>query len=234
MYSEYILRRVEFEDNIGIKVGGRTIHNLQYADDFTILAKDKEDMRKLLINPKEESEKAGLMLILRKAKIMTTGTLNEFILDGTEMEIINCYTFLGSIITRDGYDYKEINRKLSIGRMAMTKLGKIMKDWDVKKATKIKIAETIKFPTVTYGSESWTVRKEERKKIDVFELWTWRSILRVPWSERRRNFFRSNNPLIKVRLFWSLHESKRVAGAGHYAWTICRIHEAGKTTDALA
>jgi hypothetical protein len=90
------------------------------------------------------------------------------------MEIINCYTFLGSIITRDGYDYNEINRILSIGRMAMTKLEKFMNDWDAKKVTKIKIAETIIIPTVTYGSESRMVRKKERKKIDAFELWTWR------------------------------------------------------------
>jgi hypothetical protein len=104
------------------------------------------------------------------------------------MEIINCYTFLGSIIIRDSYDHKEINRRLSIGRRAMTKLEKIMKDRDVKKATKIKIAETVIFPTVTYGSESWTVRKKERKKIDAFELWTWRRIVRVPWTETRTDF----------------------------------------------
>ena len=79
------------------------------------------------------------------------------------MEITNCYTFLGSVVTRDGYDYKEINRRLSIGRMVMTKLEKIMKDQDVKKATKIKIAETVIFPAVAYGSKSWTVRKKERK-----------------------------------------------------------------------
>jgi hypothetical protein len=128
------------------------------------------------------------MLNLKKTKIMTTGTLKKFILEGTEMEITNCYTFLGSIITRDGYDYKEINRRLSIGRMVMTKLEKMMKDQDVTKATKIKIAETVIFPAVTYGSESWTVRKKERKKFDTFELWTWRKILRVPWTEKRTNF----------------------------------------------
>ena len=162
LYSEYILRRVGFEDNIEIKVGGRTINDLRYVEDATVFAEDKEDMRKLLKNLKEENEKVRLMLNLKKTKIMTTETLNEFILDGTEMEIINCYIFLGYIITRDGYNYKEINRGLSIGRMAMTKLEKIMKDRDVKKATKIKIAETIIFPTVTYGSESWTVRKGKK------------------------------------------------------------------------
>jgi hypothetical protein len=128
------------------------------------------------------------MLNLKKTKIMTTGTLNEFILDRTEMEIINCCTFLGSIITRDGYYYKDISRRLSIGRMAMTKVEKIMKDGGVKKAITIKIAETTIFPTVTYGSESWTARKKEREKIDASELWTWRRILRVPWTERRTNF----------------------------------------------
>jgi hypothetical protein len=86
------------------------------------------------------------------------------------------------------YDYKEMNRRLSIGRIVMTKLEKIMKDQDVTKATKIKIAETVMFPAVTYGSESWTVRKKERKKIDAFELWTWRKILRVLRIEKRTNF----------------------------------------------
>ena len=101
---------------------------------------------------------------------MTTGTLKEFILEGTDMEITNCYTFLGSIVTKDGYGCKEINSRLQIGRMVMTKLEKILKDQDVKKATKIKIAEMVIFPAVTYESESWTVRKKERKKIDAFEL----------------------------------------------------------------
>src|SRR5215467_9204708 len=111
MYGEYILRRVGFEEDKGIKVGGRTINNLRCADDTTILAEDKEDLKNLLKKIKEESEKAGLMLNLKKTKIMTTGTLNEFILDGTEIEIINRYTFLDTVITRDGYEYKEINRR---------------------------------------------------------------------------------------------------------------------------
>jgi hypothetical protein len=88
----------------------------------------------------------------------------EFILEGTEIEITNYHTFLGSINTRDRYDNKEINRRLLIGKMAMTKLEKIMKNRNVTKATKIRIAETIIFPTVTYESESWTVRKKKRKK----------------------------------------------------------------------
>jgi hypothetical protein len=91
--------------------------------------------------------------------------------------IINCYTVLGTIISRNGYEHKEINRRLSIGRMAMTKLKKITKDRHVTKGTKIKIAETLLFPTVTYGSESCTVSKKERKKIDALELGTWRRIL---------------------------------------------------------
>jgi hypothetical protein len=103
------------------------------------------------------------------------------------MEIINCYTCLGYIITRDTYNYKEINRRLSIGRMAMTKLEKIMKDRDVKKGTKIKIAKTIIFPTVTWKRELDSETKG-RKKIDAFELWIWRRVLRVPWTERGTNF----------------------------------------------
>ena len=108
---------------------------------------------------------------------MSTGIHNEFILNGREMEVINCYTVLGSTISKGGYDYKEINRRLTIGRMAVTKLEKIMKDRGIKKATKIKIAETIIFPTVIYGNESLTVRKKEQKKTDAFKLWTWKRIL---------------------------------------------------------
>jgi hypothetical protein len=147
-YSEYIVRKVGFEDNIGIKIGGGTINHLRYADGTTILAEEEEDMGKLLKSLKENSEKAGLSLNLKRTKIMTRGTLNEFILDGIEIEIISYHTFLGFIITRDGYDNKESNRRLSIGRMTMTKLEKIMMDRDINKATKIKIAETIIFPTV--------------------------------------------------------------------------------------
>jgi hypothetical protein len=125
IYSEYILRRVGFEDNIAIKIGGRIINSSRYSDDSTILTEDKEDLRKLFKKLKEESEKAGLMLNQKKTQIMTTGTLKDFILEGKNMGITNYYKFLGSIITRDGYDYKEINRILSIGRKAMTKLEKL-------------------------------------------------------------------------------------------------------------
>jgi hypothetical protein len=163
MYSEYIVRKVGFEDNIGLKIGGRTINNLRYADDTTILVEKRAVMETLLKKLKEESEIAGLSLNLKKTKIVTTGTLNDFVLDGTEIEMTSYHTFLGFIITRDGYDNKEINRRLSIGRTAMAKLEKMMKDRDITKATKIKIAETTIFPILTYGSKSWTMRKRERK-----------------------------------------------------------------------
>jgi hypothetical protein len=211
LYSEYILRRVGFEEDKGIKVGGRTINNLRYADNTTILAEDKKDLKKLLKKIKEESEKAGLMLNIKKTKIMTSRTLNKFILNGTEIEIINSYTFLGTIITRDGCDHKEINVRLSMGRLAMIKLEKLMKDREVMVATKIKIAETIIFPIVTYRSESWTVRKKDSKKIT-----------------------RSNNHPIKVTLFRSRNESKRVTGTGCYAWTSYRTQETRETTVVMA
>ena len=184
------------------------------------------------------------MLNLKKTKIMTKGTLKEFILEGNEMQITNCYTFLGSIITRDGYDYKEINRRLSIGRMVMTKLEIIMKDQDIKKTTKIKIVETVIFPAVTYGSESWTVRKKERKKIDAFELWTWRKILQVPWTEKITNFSVLEEVKVKRSLEAAILQLKlryfghvmRTQGSlkRDIVWTSRRIQETGKTTDAMA
>jgi len=145
------------------------------------------DLEKMLKKLKIESEKAGMRLNLKKTKIMTTGNLNKFKLDGTEIEIIDSYTFLGTIITRDGSMSKEIKRRISSGRLAMIKLEKIMKDRDLTATTKSKIVETMIFPIVTYGSKSWTVRKKERKKIDAFEQWTWRRMLRTPWTDRRTN-----------------------------------------------
>jgi hypothetical protein len=182
------------------------------------------------------------MLNLKKTKIMSTGPLKEFVVEGIEMEIINSYNFLGSVITRDGYEHKEINRRLAMGRMAMTKLEKIMKHQDVKKATKIKIAETVIFPTVTYGSESWTVRNKERKKNYAFKLRMWRRILRVPWTDRRTNVsvledVQPKSPLeetilrLKLRYFGHVMRAKgsleRDIMLGQVAG-----QEAGKTTDA--
>jgi hypothetical protein len=136
---------------------------------------------------KVESEKAGMRLNLKRTKIMTTGNLNKFKLDGTEIEIIDSYTYLGTIITRDVSTSKEINRRISSGRLVMIKLEKIMKDRDVMATTKSKIVKTMIFPIVTYGSESWMVRKKETKKIDAFELWTWIRMLRTTWTDRRTN-----------------------------------------------
>jgi hypothetical protein len=184
MYSECIMRRIGLECGEGIKIGGRTINNLRYADDTTLITGDKDDMRRLLTKLMEESEKAGLTLNLKKTKIMTTG---EFALGGTKVELTDCYIFLGSIISRGGSDSKEINQRLSMGRVAMAKLEKIFKDSDIRIGAKIKIVETLVFPVVTYGSESWTVRKSDRKRIDAFELWTWRRMLRIPWTAKRTN-----------------------------------------------
>jgi hypothetical protein len=157
------------------------------VDDTTILAGGKRDLEKMLKKLKVESEKAGMRLNLKKTRIMTTGNLNKFKLDEMEIEIIDSYTFLGTIITTDGSMSKEINRRISSGTLAIIKLQKIMKDRDVTVTTKSKTVETMVFPVVTYGSDSWMVRKKERKKIDAFELWTWRRMLRTPWTDRRTN-----------------------------------------------
>jgi hypothetical protein len=192
----------------------------------------------------EESEKAGLTLNLKKTKIMTTGTTGEFALGGTKVELTDCYIFLGSIISRDGSDSKEINRRLTMERVAIAKLDKILKDSDITKGTKIKIVETLVFPVVTYGSESWTVRKRDRKRIEAFELWTWRRMLRIPWTARRTNLSvveevkpkRTLEATIlrqKITIFRSCYESKTITGTRHYAWSSCRIQETGEATDAL-
>ena len=173
----------------GIKIGGRNINNLRYADDTTILAETADDLQCLLRKIKEESAVTGLKLNMKKICVMTNGPIQEFHIDNEQVEIVKEFIFLGSSINADSNCSNEIKRRLLMGRKAMVNLDKLIKNKDVSMITKIRVIKTMVFPVTTYDCESWTIKQADRRKIDAFELWCWRRLLRIPWTEKRTNKF---------------------------------------------
>ena len=141
----------------------------------------EEELKSLLMKVKEESEKVGLKLNFQKTKIMASGPITSWQTDGKTMETVKYYFGGGSKITADGDCSHEIKRCLLLGRKAMINLDSVLKSTDITLLTKVHIVKTIVFPVVLYGCESWTIKKAERRRIDAFELWCWRRLLRVPW-----------------------------------------------------
>ena len=175
------------EAQAGIKIAGRNINNLRYADDITLMAESEEELKSLLMKVKEESEKVGLKLNIKKVRIMAYGPITSWEIDGETVETVSDLIFLGSKITVDGDCSHEIKRCLLLGRKVITKLDSILKRRDITLPTKVHLVKAMVFPVVMYGCERWTVKKAEHQKIDAFELWCWRRLLRVPWTARRSN-----------------------------------------------
>ena len=153
-----------------IKIAGRNINNLRYADDTTLMAESEEELKSLLMRVKEESEKVGLKLNIQKTKIIASGPITSWEIDG---ETVSDFTFLGSKITADGDCSHEIKKRLLLGRKVITNLDNILKSRDISLPTKVHLVKAMVFPVVTYGCESWTIKKAERQSIDAFELWHW-------------------------------------------------------------
>ena len=175
------------EAQAGIKIAGRNINNLRYADDITLMAESEEELKSLLMKVKEESEKVDLKLNIQKTKIMASGPIISWEIDGETMETVSDFNFLGSKITTDVDCSHEIKRCLLLGRKGMTNLDSIFKSRDITLPTQVRPVKAMVFPVVMYGCESWTVKKAECQRIDAFELWCWRRLLRVPWTARRSN-----------------------------------------------
>ena len=175
------------EAQAGIKIAGRNINNFRYADDTTLMAESQEELKSLLMKVKEESEKVGLKLNIQKAKIMASGPFTSWQIDGETVETVTDFILGESKTTADGNCNHEIKRCLLLGRKVMTNLDSICKSRDVTLPTKVRLVKAMVFPVVMYGCESWTVKKAECRRIDVFELWCWRRLLRVPWTARRSN-----------------------------------------------
>ena len=168
------------EAQAGIKIPGRNINNLRYADDTTLMEESEEELKSLLMKVKEESQKVGLKLNIQKTKIMTSGPITSWQIDGETI-------FLGSKITADGEFSHEIKKRLLLGRKVMTNLDSIIKSRNITLSTKVCLVKALFFPVFMYGCESWTMKKAEHRRIDAFELWCWRRPLRVPWTARRSN-----------------------------------------------
>ena len=178
LYAEYIMRNAKLDEaQAGIKTAGRSINNLRYADDTTLMAESAKE-------PLDESEKVGLKLNIQKTKIIASGPINSWHIDG---ETVTDFILGGSKITADGDCSHEIKRRLLLGRKVMTNLDSILKSRDITLPTKVCLVKAIVFPVVMYVCKSWTTKKAECRRIDAFDLWCWRRLLRVPWTARRSN-----------------------------------------------
>ena len=154
-----------------IKIAGRNISNLRYTDNSTLMAESEKELKSLLMKVKEESEKAGLKLNIQKTKIMASGPITPWQIDGETMETVTDFILLGSKITVDGDCSHEIKRCLLLGRKYMTILDSVLESRDITLLTKDHVVKAIVFPVVMYGCESWTIKKAEHQTIDAFELW---------------------------------------------------------------
>ena len=159
------------EAQAGIKIYGRNINNLRYADDTTLMAESEEELKSLLMKVQEESEKVGLKLNIQKTKIMASSPITSWQTDGETVETVTDFNLGGSKITADGDCSHEIKRLLLLGRKVMTNLDSIFKSRDITLPTKVHLVKAMVFPVVMYRCESWTIKKAERRRIDAFELW---------------------------------------------------------------
>ena len=179
------------EAQAGIKIARRNMNNLRYADDTTLMAESEEKLKSLLMKVKEENEKVGKKVSIQKIKIMASGPITSWQIDGEMVETVADFILGGSRISADGDCSHEIKRLWLLGRKPMTNLDSILKTRDITLPTKVHLVKAMVFPLVLYGCESWTIKKAERQRIDAFELWCWRRLLRVPWTAR------SNQSILK-------------------------------------
>ena len=188
------MRNAELDEaQAGIKIAGRNINSLRYADDTTLMAESKEELKSLLMKVKEESEKVGLKLNIQKTKIMASSPITSWQIGGKTVEIVADFIFLGSKITADGDCSHEIKRCSLLGRKVMTNLDSTLKSRDITLPTKVGPVKAMVFPVVMYACKSWTIKKADHQIIDSLELWCWRRLLRVSWTVRK-----SNQSILKI------------------------------------
>ena len=165
------------EAQAGIKISGRNINNLRYADDTTLMAESEEELKSLLMKVKEESEKVGLKLNIQKTKIMASGPIIPWEINAETVETVSDFIFVDSKIPADGDCSREIKRRLLLGRKVMANLDSIFKSRDITLPTKAHLVKAMVFPVIMYGCESWSIKNTEHQRIDAFELWCWRRLL---------------------------------------------------------
>ena len=216
VYAEYIMQNDRLgEAQAGIKIAGRNINNLRYADDPTLMAESEQELNSLLMKVKEESDEVGLKLNIQKIKIMASWAITAWQIDG---ETVSDFIFLDSKITADGDCSHEIKRHLLLRRKVMTNLDNILKSRDITLPSKVCLVKAMVFPVVIYECESWTIKKANPRRIDAFELWCWGRLLRVPWTARRSTQFilKEISPkyslqglMLKLKLQYSHHLMQR-------------------------
>ena len=185
-YAGCIMRNAGLDEaQAGIKIAGRNINNLRYADDTTLMAESEEELKSLLMKVKEKSEKVGLKFNIQKTKIMASCPITSWQIDGETVGTVADFILGGSKITADDDCSHEIKRCLLLGRKVMINLDSIVKSGDITLPTKVHLVKTMVFPVVMYGCERWTIKKAEHRRIDAFELWCWKRLLKVPWTARR-------------------------------------------------
>ena len=213
------------ETKTGIKIAGRNINNLRYAKDTTLTAESEEELRSFLMKVKEESEKVGLKLNIQKTKIMASGPIPSWEIDGETVETMSDFIFWDSKITADGDCSHEIKRHLLLGRKVMTSLDSIFKSRHITLPTKVRLVKAMVFPVVMYGCESWAVKKAEHQRVDAFELWCWRRLLRVSWTARRSN----QSILKKISLVCSLEGLTLKLKLQYFGHLMRRVDSSEKT-----
>ena len=169
----------------GIKISGRNINHLGYAADITLMAESKEELKNLLMRVKKESERASCKLNIKKTKIMASGPITSWEIEGN-VKAVTDFLFLGSKITADGDCSHATRRRLLLGRKVMTILDSVFKSKDVTLLTKVRLVKAMVVPVVTYGCDTWTTKSTE-ELTDAFELWCWRRLLRLLWTARGSN-----------------------------------------------
>ena len=185
------------ETQAGIKIARRNINNLRYTDDSTLMAESEEELKSLLIKVKEESEKVGLKLNIQKSKIMASSPINSWQIERETVDTVADFILGGSKITADGDCSHEIKRRLLLERKAITNLHSTLKSRDITLPTNVHLVKAMVFPVVMYGCESWTIKKAEHQRIDAFELWCWRRVLRVLDLQSLETARRSNQSILK-------------------------------------
>lgn len=189
-YTELIMREVLSDWDGGISVGGRKINNLRYADDMLIIASTSAELEDIMTRLSTYSNAYGLQINMSKTKVMIIDRLNNNQQNVTTVagfDVVSHFNYLGSIICNNGECANEIKRRLSMARAATSKLTKIWKDRRITKRTKLRLVEALIFPIATYASETWTIKQAERKRIESFEMWVYRRILRISWTQFRTN-----------------------------------------------
>ena len=218
LYTEFIFR--ETNDIPGLKINGVNINNLRYADDTVLLAEDEKSLQDIVTAVKEESEKYGLMMNIKKTKVMVLTHKKEvpkaeIKINGETVEQVPSFTYLGQLITEDGRNEKEVKRRIALSKISFSKLNKILTSRHIRTETKLRLTKCYVWSIFMYGCETWTLTKQIEAKIEAYEMWTYRRILRISWKEKKPNKTVLKLMNIKKPVLLTTIKKKQLSYFGH-------------------